>query len=636
VRGSGRPEFAGAGQDATAGHAGLGAAGRSEHAGALGAGQGLDATGRPDRMGAGALFIPGARAASASAGGDVRRPLGRGAAGGVRVRRDSGTGAAPDAAAVTFGGGGRLAASSTGAGSLLAPGFGAGAAVLAGVGAAQAQAQAQGAFGATGDGGGAAPGGPAFAPGAGAGAERSPGAFGPGAGPVPGPGMPVGGLAWGPPPATGPAAPRPPAARGPVPDGRRAAPGPRVVRRDGFAIAADGSYAACLADAGRGWFVERWTLDGPEPYTVALPAARPESAGTRVLPLPDGRVLVRRGGPGRAELALVYPAGSGTGEQALGSVPWFGPGEPELIAPPGPGGPPLVLVSDGAETSVWALPDGGGPHRVAVVPGVCTGGIWLDREGRLLAVDRAAGGRVKTVTVDLAAGGAVSPLLQLTEESDDRLLLAEPDSGLIVVRSDAPGEPRLGWGVLGSSLPVRFPECLRLGDPAAPAAVTPFAAQPGQALLPEACAVALRVDGPFGAAPAVWRPGERRVTWLPSPLGWAAGVGHVTADGSLRLPYARAGAACGVAAYAVAVEDAGRADGAAGGGDAGAGSAGGAGAGEQRAAPPTATGPLTAVPAPTAPAGRVVAVAGTAEFASSTSSGVRPLREAPMASVGVG
>jgi hypothetical protein len=404
------------------------------------------------------------------------------------------------------------------------------------------------------------------------------------------------------------------------------------VRRDAFAIAADGSYAACLADAGRGWFVERWTLDGPEPYTVALPAARPEGAGTRVLPLPDGRVLVRRGGPGRAELALLYPAGAGTGEQPLGSVPWYGPGGPELIAPPGPGGPPLVLVSDGAETSVWSLPDGAGPHRVAVVPGVCTGGIWLDRAGRHLAVDRAAGGWVKTVTVDLAAGGAVSPLLQLTEESEDRLLLAEPDSGLIVVRSDAPGEPRLGWGVLGSSLPVRFPECLRLGDPAAPAVVTPFAAQPGQVLLPEACAVALRVDGPFGAAPAVWRPGERRVTWLPSPLGWAAGVGHVTADGSLRLPYARAGAACGVAAYAVSAEEPGP--------DAGAGSAGEAGAGEageHASPPPPATAPpVPAAPVPAAPAGRVVAVAGTAEFASSTGSGVRPLREAPMASAGLG
>ncbi|KOG30985.1 hypothetical protein ADK38_48090, partial [Streptomyces varsoviensis] len=75
---------------------------------------------------------------------------------------------------------------------------------------------------------------------------------------------------------------------------------------------------------------------------------------------------------------------------------------------------------------------------------------------------------------------------------------ADPDSGLLLVRSDAPGEPRLGWGVLGSALPVRFPECLRL--PGASAA--PFAVQPGQSLMPETCAVAFRIDGtstgPYG------------------------------------------------------------------------------------------------------------------------------------------
>ncbi|WP_434095798.1 hypothetical protein [Streptomyces lavendulae] len=47
-------------------------------------------------------------------------------------------------------------------------------------------------------------------------------------------------------------------------------------------------------------------------------------------------------------------------------------------------------------------------------------------------------------------------------------------SGLLLIRSDAPGEPRLGWGVLGSSLPVRFPQCLR------PADAHPFAVQPAR------------------------------------------------------------------------------------------------------------------------------------------------------------
>jgi hypothetical protein len=139
----------------------------------------------------------------------------------------------------------------------------------------------------------------------------------------------------------------------------------------------------------------------------------------------------------------------------------------------------------------------------------------------------------------------VSPLLQIAAESDDRLLLADHDSGLLIVRSDAPspGQGRLGWGVLGSTLPVRFPECLRVRD----CSVTPFAIQPGQVLTPESCAVAMRVDGPRGSWVGVWRPAERRVHHLRAPEGWLAGTGLWTPEGVLRLPYATEAVPCGVA-----------------------------------------------------------------------------------------
>ncbi|MBO0518174.1 hypothetical protein J0695_41645, partial [Streptomyces beijiangensis] len=133
---------------------------------------------------------------------------------------------------------------------------------------------------------------------------------------------------------------------------------------------------------------------------------------------------------------------------------------------------------------VWLVAGGAfGPEHVAEVPGRCSGGVWLDREGRMLALDRESDGVTKAVAVDLERGGEVSPLLQIAEDSEDRLLLADPDSGLLLVRSDAPGEHRLGWGVLGSARPVRFPECLRVED----AMVSPFAVQPGQVLMPESC-----------------------------------------------------------------------------------------------------------------------------------------------------
>ena len=338
---------------------------------------------------------------------------------------------------------------------------------------------------------------------------------------------------------TGPARSAP---AGRTPD---AAPVTRVLRRTGFTITADGSYAACLAEVsvlceegegGGGWLAERWSLDGPEPYAVPLPGAQPEEPGTQVLPLPDGRVLVRRRVAGRHDLALLYPSGAGTGTVPLGSLTGTG----VRLLPPAPVGA-FALVYDGEASAVWQVHGAGGgePVHVTTVPGRCTGGVWLDRAGRLLALDREREGRTKAVAVDLHAG-SVSPLLQLTEDSDDRLLLAEPDSGLLLVRSDAAGEARLGWGVLGSRHPVRFPEVLRVPG----ALLTPVAAQPGQILDPEASVVAFRAQVPGGAESlALWRPGERHLHWRASPAGWLGPAGSWLPSAPLRLPHAAVGLA---------------------------------------------------------------------------------------------
>ncbi|GGW30916.1 hypothetical protein AB0E64_31765 [Streptomyces caelestis] len=315
----------------------------------------------------------------------------------------------------------------------------------------------------------------------------------------------------------------------------------------GCTLTADGAYAARLASAGDSWFPERWTLDGPEPYAVPLPRNQPEEPGTEVQPMGDGRVLIHRLVAGRHAFSLLYPTGPGTGELPLGVVECPDDTARLRLLPPAPGGRRAYALAVGPRsTTVWLVAGGAfGPERLAELPGRCSGGVWLDRTGRLLALDREAGGRTKAVVVDLERGGEVSPLLQIAADSDDRLLLADHDSGLLLIRSDAPspGQDRLGWGVLGSTLPVRFPECLRLRD----CAVTPFAIQPGQILAPESCAVALRVDGPRGRWVGVWRPSERRVHHLPAPEGWLAGAGLWTPEGVLRLPYATEAEPCGVA-----------------------------------------------------------------------------------------
>lgn len=318
----------------------------------------------------------------------------------------------------------------------------------------------------------------------------------------------------------------------------------------GCVITADGSYAARLAPAGDSWFPERWTLDGPEPYAVPLPGNQPEEPGTEVQPMGDGRVLIRRFADGRHNFSLLYPTGPGTGELLLGAVECPDEGTVLRLLPPAPGGETAYALAVGRRSSaVWQVAGGAfGPEHLAEIPGRCSGGVWLDRTGRMLALDREVGGCTKAIVVDLERAGEVSSLLQIASGSNDRLLLADPDSGLLLIRSDAPspGHDRLGWGVLGSTLPVRFPECLRVPD----CAVTPFAIQPGQVLMPESCAVALRVDGPMGSWVGVWRPSERQVHHLPAPEGWLAGAGLWTKDGVLQLPYATAAAPCGVARMA--------------------------------------------------------------------------------------
>ncbi|MFF8811881.1 hypothetical protein [Streptomyces pactum] len=362
-------------------------------------------------------------------------------------------------------------------------------------------------------------------------------------------------------------------ARPPLP----AAP-PPYLASPALTIAAGGTYAArlaCCAVTG-GRYPERWTLSGPEPYAVPLHGTQPEEPDTEVLPLADGQVLVRRRVAGHHRLSLLHPAALGTVERPLGDIHRA---EVSLL-PPAPAGAVAFALSPspgGAATELWLVYGDGVPRPLTVVPGRCTGGVWLDRTGGLLALDRELDGRTKTVALDLRHGGAPIPLLQITEESEDRLLLADPDSGLLLLRSDAPGTPRLGWGMLGSPLPVRFPECLR-EEPGT--ALVPFAVQPGRPRSPEGCAVAFRTAGegpwagprpdrpapapdpvppgahraPASAGPpvggaeqvALWRPGERRLRRITAPAGWLADAGFWTARGELWLPYATPADPCGL------------------------------------------------------------------------------------------
>jgi pimeloyl-ACP methyl ester carboxylesterase len=115
------------------------------------------------------------------------------------------------------------------------------------------------------------------------------------------------------------------------------------------------------------------------------------------------------------------------------------------------------------------------------------------------------------------------------------------------VRSDAPGQDRLGWGVLGEDQPLRFPDCLHRTREF----LRPVAIEPGRAGVPASeQRVALQGDWGAGSTLATWRPSSGQLETLPVPAGRLGGVGHWSAAG-LRLPYSSPDHPAGIASVQV-------------------------------------------------------------------------------------
>ncbi len=309
------------------------------------------------------------------------------------------------------------------------------------------------------------------------------------------------------------------------------------LRRLSFTFAADGSHAACLATgADGGWYTESWDLTNHQnalPTALPLPGNRSESLRSQLVSLPDGRVLVCRHDGERHELVLLS-ADPTSPERSVATLRMPGlrllPLPVEGATATGP-----VAVALGTDTrpatTVWLVPaDGGAPRQVAEFPGLHGGGVWLDRTGRLLALDRVHEGVVKSVVLDLELG-TVTPLLEIAERSNDRLVLFDPDTRFLLLRSDAPGADRLGWGVLGSAEPVRFPDCLHVPG----MFLRPVVLEPG-APSAELSRVAVQIDHGAASALAIWRPEAGRLDPLPVPPGRLGAVGHWSPT-VLRMPY---------------------------------------------------------------------------------------------------
>ncbi|MEV7935799.1 alpha/beta fold hydrolase [Kitasatospora sp. NPDC088264] len=311
----------------------------------------------------------------------------------------------------------------------------------------------------------------------------------------------------------------------------------QALRRLSFTFSADGGHAACLASAADGgWYVESWRLpsDGGPATPLALPLSgnRSESLRSQLVALPDGSVLVCRHDGERHDLVRLSYGENGAVEQQMATIRMPGLRLLPVPTPHGAGPRTPVALALGTDTrpatTVWLVrTDGSEPERVAEIPGLHGGGAWLDSAGALLALDRVNAGLVRTVVLDLRSG-TTTPLLEIGERSNDRLVLFDPDSRFAMVRSDAPGTDRLGWGVLGGGEPLRFPECLHVaGMFLRPVALRRTADGPQ---------VAVQVDHGAGSALALWRAAAGRLDQLPVPPGRLGAVGH-WGGAALRLPY---------------------------------------------------------------------------------------------------
>ncbi|MFD0572787.1 alpha/beta hydrolase family protein [Kitasatospora gansuensis] len=126
--------------------------------------------------------------------------------------------------------------------------------------------------------------------------------------------------------------------------------------------------------------------------------------------------------------------------------------------------------------------------------------------------------------------GQVTPLLEIGEQSNDRLALYDPDTRFAMVRSDATGSDRLGWGLLGGQQPLRFPDSLHVpGVFLRPIALDRHSGPDGRR-------VVLQVDHGASSALTLWHPELNRLTPLPVPPGRLGAIGHWSAAG-LRMPY---------------------------------------------------------------------------------------------------
>ncbi|HJT96268.1 MAG TPA: alpha/beta fold hydrolase, partial [Mycobacterium sp.] len=231
--------------------------------------------------------------------------------------------------------------------------------------------------------------------------------------------------------------------------------------RFNFIFSENGWYGTCRTTNGKCHALECWTLASEEPQRRIIPDVV-VNGGTDALPLDDGRIVLFQTDRGslfqRHELALLELQGDDLRQERLGAIVSLLGGY--LLPSPNPAQLGFVVALDSGDSAIWRI-SAWPPHieLVMQIPGSLDGGVWLDSDASVLAVNQTCGGcRSNGIVVDLARR-SWRIIWSRSATSADRILLGSLQSKLIIVATTVSGEERLGWATLGEST-VHFPESL--------------------------------------------------------------------------------------------------------------------------------------------------------------------------------
>lgn len=298
-----------------------------------------------------------------------------------------------------------------------------------------------------------------------------------------------------------------------------------AVSRVNFAFSPGGRQATCIR-AGDGEFaLESWSFAAERAQVRTLDGDLPLDQGTQTLPRDDGRILLFPNNAETHELMLLDPWRGPGAARVLGKIRSLGG---YLLPSPDHAQLGFVVSRDDVDRcTLWRVTDST-MQPLLELPGVLSGGLWLDHDATRLAANLAQGARPPVgVLIDLTGEPSWTRLFSVSDASSDRVVAYGPRSGLLVVSTNATGQDGLGWVILGAGEPVRFPAATNPPDSRV------------QALAIDGTGRRLLVHEQDGATSrlAVYTPSGDHVEPVSMPTG-VAGPEACWSGGVIRVPFA--------------------------------------------------------------------------------------------------